>query len=35
MMDEGVLNKILISHDAGWYDPGQTEKDFMPYTPIF
>ncbi len=35
MKDEGVLNKILISHDAGWYDPGQTEKDFKPYTAIF
>ncbi len=34
MKDEGVLNKVLISHDAGWYDPGQPEMDFKPYTPI-
>ena len=32
----GVLNKVLISHDAGWYKPG--EKDggsFAGYTNIF
>jgi len=34
MKDQGVLNKVLISHDAGWYDPGQPEKNFKPYTPI-
>jgi phosphotriesterase-related protein len=35
MKDEGVLNKMLISHDAGWYDPGQPDQPFKPYTPIF
>jgi len=32
----GLLNKVLISHDAGWYKPG--EKDggkFTGYTNIF
>jgi len=34
MKDEGVLNKVLISHDGGWYDPGQPEMAFKPYTPV-
>lgn len=34
MKDQGVLDKVLISHDAGWYDPGQPEMDFKPYTAI-
>ncbi|WP_423127379.1 phosphotriesterase family protein [Gaoshiqia sp. Z1-71] len=33
--NEGLLNKVLISHDAGWFDPGQPEQAFKPYTPIF
>lgn len=35
MKKEGVLHKMLISHDAGWYDPGQPEQPFKPYTAIF
>ncbi|OFX29553.1 MAG: hypothetical protein A2W90_23145 [Bacteroidetes bacterium GWF2_42_66] len=35
MKEEGVLNKVLISHDAGWFDPGQPEQPFKPYTPVF
>ncbi|MGV8093374.1 MAG: phosphotriesterase [Mangrovibacterium sp.] len=35
MKEEGVLNRVLVSHDAGWYDPGQPEQPFKPYTPIF
>ena len=35
MKEEDVLNKALISHDAGWFDPGQPEHPFKPYTPIF
>ncbi|NND31541.1 MAG: phosphotriesterase [Saprospiraceae bacterium] len=31
-----LLNRTLISHDAGWYTVGQTyQGDFKPYTPIF
>lgn len=35
LKEKGVLDKILISHDAGWYDPNQPEKVIQPYTPIF
>ena len=32
----GMLNKILISHDAGWYKPGEKEGgSFTGYTNIF
>ncbi len=29
------LDKILISHDAGWYDPQKQEQSIQPYTAIF
>ncbi len=33
---ENVLHKILISHDAGWYDPGQKNGgNFRSYIDIF
>ena len=35
LKERGVLHKILISHDAGWYEPNQPEKAIQPYTPIF
>ena len=35
LKEEGVLNKILISHDAGWFDPGQPEQPFKSYSPVF
>lgn len=32
----GLLNRILISHDAGWYKPGEQDGgDFKGYTNIF
>ena len=32
----GMLNKVLISHDAGWYKPGEKEGgSFTGYTNIF
>lgn len=31
----GFLDQILISHDAGWYDPQKREQNIQPYTPIF
>ncbi|MBT8181282.1 MAG: phosphotriesterase [Eudoraea sp.] len=31
----GFLDQILISHDAGWYDPQKNEQKIKPYTPIF
>lgn len=31
-----LLNQVLISHDAGWYDVGQKNGgDFRPYTAVF
>jgi len=31
-----LLNKVLISHDAGWYTPGEDNGgDFRPYTSVF
>lgn len=35
LKDQGVLDKILISHDAGWYEPTNPDKRFTPYTAIF
>lgn len=32
----GLLNKVLVSHDAGWYTPGEDKGgDFRPYTAVF
>lgn len=34
--ENGILNQVLISHDAGWYDPAKPEGgDFQPFTNIF
>lgn len=33
--ENGILNKILISHDAGWYDPQKETQSIKPYTNIF
>jgi phosphotriesterase-related protein len=33
---EGLLNKVLISHDSGWYDPAKPEGgEYNGYTIIF
>ena len=31
----GILDRILISHDAGWYDPQNKIQTIKPYTAIF
>ncbi len=31
----GILGKILISHDSGWYDPQKQKQTINPYTAIF
>ncbi len=31
----GILDKILISHDAGWFDPQKEKQTIKPYTNIF
>lgn len=33
--EQGILDRILISHDAGWYDPKKTNQTIRPYTAIF
>lgn len=34
--ENGILKNILISHDAGWYDPAKAGGgDFQPFTNIF
>ena len=30
-----MLDRLLISHDAGWYDPQKQSQDINPYTNIF
>jgi phosphotriesterase-related protein len=36
LRSEGLLNKVLISHDAGWYKPEEPNGgDFKGYTNIF
>ena len=31
----GILDRILISHDSGWYDPQKKIQTITPYTNIF
>ena len=33
--EHGILDRILISHDAGWYDPQKQQQTITPYTNIF
>lgn len=34
--ENGFLDQVLISHDAGWYKPGEPNGgDFQPFTQIF
>jgi phosphotriesterase-related protein len=36
LKEAGFLNRVLISHDAGWYSPGEENGgDFRGYTDIF
>jgi predicted metal-dependent phosphotriesterase family hydrolase len=36
MRAEGLLNRVLVSHDAGWYRVGEPEGgEFRPYDTIF
>ena len=36
LKNEGLLNRVLISHDAGWYKPGEPSGgEFRGYTNIF
>jgi phosphotriesterase-related protein len=35
MKKEGLLNKVMFSHDAGWYKPGEPDGgDFRGFTEI-
>jgi phosphotriesterase-related protein len=31
----GLLNRVLISHDAGWFEPDEPEAEFKGYVNIF
>jgi len=33
--EHGILEHILISHDAGWYDPQKKQQTITPYSDIF
>jgi phosphotriesterase-related protein len=33
--ENGILNRILLSHDAGWYDPQKAVQTIIPYTALF
>ncbi|QIA10034.1 phosphotriesterase [Draconibacterium halophilum] len=33
--ENGILDKILISHDSGWYDPQKENQTIKPFTNIF
>ena len=33
--ENNFLDRVLISHDAGWYDPQKEEQEIQPYTAIF
>ncbi len=33
--DHQILDKFLISHDAGWFDPQKDTQSIVPYTTIF
>ena len=33
--ENGFLDRILISHDAGWFDPQKEIQNIIPYTDIF
>jgi len=36
LKDNDLLNKVLLSHDAGWYHPGETNGgDYRGYSTIF
>jgi phosphotriesterase-related protein len=36
LKSEQLLHRVLISHDAGWFDPGKPDGGtFRPFTPIF
>lgn len=35
LKNAGLLNRVLISHDAGWYKPDEPQADFIGYTNIF
>lgn len=33
--ENGFLDQVLISHDAGWFDPQKDEQEIVAYTRIF
>jgi len=35
MKSHGLLNRVLLSHDAGWFEPGNPARTFKGYEPLF
>jgi len=36
LKSQGLLHRVLLSHDAGWYSPGEEKGgDFRAYTALF
>lgn len=35
MKEHGLLHRVLLSHDAGWYEPGKPDGEFRGYTALF
>jgi phosphotriesterase-related protein len=33
--NNGILDRVLISHDAGWYDPQKEVQSITPFTNVF
>ncbi|TVQ09508.1 MAG: phosphotriesterase [Bacteroidetes bacterium] len=33
--EHGFLDRVLISHDAGWYDPQKEVQSIIPFTAVF
>lgn len=33
--ENGFLDRVLLSHDAGWYDPQKDQQFIQPYTNLF
>jgi phosphotriesterase-related protein len=33
--EQGLLERVLLSHDAGWYSPGEVGGTFRPFDALF
>jgi phosphotriesterase-related protein len=35
MKEHGLLHRVLLSHDNGWYEPGNTDRRYKGYGDLF